>query len=47
MEEKEPLTNNTTNDETNQPETNEQEVQNQAQTPTEATEAPPAEMTDP
>ena len=46
MEEKEPLTNNTTNDETTQPETNEQEVQNQAETATEATEAPAAEMTD-
>ena len=43
MEEKEPLTNNTTNDETTQPETNEQEVQNQAET---ATEAPAAELTD-
>ena len=42
MEEKEPLTNNTTNDETTQPETNEQEVQNQAETATEATEAPAA-----
>ena len=42
MEEKEPLTNNTTNDETTQPETNEQEVQNQAET----TEAPAAELTD-
>lgn len=46
MEEKEPLTNNTTNDETTQPGTNEQEVQNQAETATEATEAPAAEMTD-
>ena len=46
MEEKEPLTNNTTNDETTQPETNEQEVQNQAETTTEATEAPAAELTD-
>ncbi len=46
MEEKEPLTNNTTNDETTQPETNEQEVQNQAETATEATEAPTAELTD-
>lgn len=46
MEEKEPLTNNTTNDETAQPETNEQEVQNQADTATEATEAPAAELTD-
>ena len=46
MEEKEPLTNNTTNDETTQPETHEQEVQNQAETATEATEAPAAEMTD-
>ena len=46
MEEKEPLTNNTTNDETAQPETNEQEVQNQAETATEATEAPAAELTD-
>ncbi len=46
MEEKEPLTNNTTNDETTQPETNEQEVQNQADTATEATEAPAAELTD-
>ena len=43
MEEKEPLTNNTTNDEITQPETNEQEVQNQAET---ATEAPAAELTD-
>lgn len=43
MEEKEPLTNNTTNDETTQPGTNEQEVQNQAET---ATEAPAAELTD-
>lgn len=43
MEEKEPLTNNTTKDETTQPETNEQEVQNQAET---ATEAPAAELTD-
>lgn len=43
MEEKEPLTNNTTNDETTQPETNEQEVQNQAET---ATEAPAAKLTD-
>ena len=46
MEEKEPLTNNTTNDEITQPETNEQEVQNQAETATEATEAPTAELTD-
>ena len=46
MEEKEPLTNNTTNDETTQPETNEQKVQNQADTATEATEAPAAELTD-
>lgn len=46
MEEKEPLTNNTTNDETTQPETNEQEVQNQAETATEATEAPADELTD-
>ncbi len=46
MEEKEPLTNNTTNDETTQPETNDQEVQNQAETATEATEAPAAELTD-
>ena len=46
MEEKEPLTNNTTNDETTQPETNEQEVQNQADIATEATEAPAAELTD-
>lgn len=46
MEEKEPLTNNTTNDETTQPETNEQEVQNQAETATEATEAPAAKLTD-
>lgn len=46
MEEKKPLTNNTTNDETTQPETNEQEVQNQAETATEATEAPAAELTD-
>ena len=46
MEEKEPLTNNTTNDEITQPETNEQEVQNQAETATEATEAPAAELTD-
>ena len=46
MEEKEPLTNNTTNNETTQPETNEQEVQNQADTATEATEAPAAELTD-
>ncbi len=43
MEEKEPLTNNTTNNETTQPEINEQEVQNQAET---ATEAPAAELTD-
>lgn len=42
MEEKKPFTNNTTNDTTTQPETNEQEVQNQ----TEATEAPAAELTD-
>lgn len=46
MEEKEPLTNNTTNNETTQPETNEQEVQNKAETATEATEAPAAELTD-
>ena len=46
MEEKEPLTNNTTNDETTQPETNEQEAQNQAETATEATEAPAAKLTD-
>ena len=46
MEEREPLTNNTTNDETTQPETNEQEVQNQAETATEATEAPAAKLTD-
>ena len=46
MEEKEPLTNNTTNNETTQPETNEQEVQNQAETATEAAEAPAAELTD-
>ena len=43
MEEKKPFTNNTTNDKTTQPETNEQEVQNQAET---ATEAPAAELTD-
>lgn len=46
MEEKEPLTNNTTNNETTQPETNEQEVQNQAEAATEATEAPAAKLTD-
>ena len=46
MEEKEPLTNNTTNDETTQPETNEQEVQNQAETATATEEAPAAELTD-
>ena len=46
MEEKEPLTNNTTNDKTTQPETNEQEVQNQAETATEAPAAPAAELTD-
>ena len=46
MEEKEPLTNNTTNNETTQPETNEQEVQNKAETATEVTEAPAAELTD-
>lgn len=46
MEEKEPLTNNTTNDEITQPETNEQEVQNQAETATEAPAAPAAELTD-
>ena len=46
MEEKKPFTNNTTNDKTTQPETNEQEVQNQAETATEATEAPAAELTD-
>lgn len=46
MEEKEPLTNNTTNNETTQPETNEQKVQNQAETATEATEAPAAKLTD-
>lgn len=46
MEEKEPLTNNIPNDETTQPETNEQEVQNQSETATEATEAPAAELTD-
>ena len=46
MEEKEPSTNNTTNDETTQPGTNEQEVQNQADTAPEATEAPAAELTD-
>lgn len=46
MEEKEPLTNNIPNDETTQPETNEQEVQNQAETATEATEAPAVELTD-
>lgn len=46
MEEKEPLTNNTTNDETTQPETNEQKVQNQAETATEATETPAAKLTD-
>ena len=46
MEEKEPLTNNTTNDETTQPGTNEQEVQNQADTAPEATAAPAAELTD-
>ena len=46
MEEKEPLTNNTTNDETTQPETNEQEVQNQAEAATEATEPPAAKLTD-
>ena len=40
------MTNNTTNDETTQPETNEQEVQNQAETATEATEAPAAKLTD-
>lgn len=43
MEKKEPLTNNTTNDETTQPETNEQEVQNQAET---VTEAPATKLTD-
>lgn len=43
MEEKKPFTNNTTNDKTTQPETNEQEAQNQAET---ATEAPAAELTD-
>lgn len=43
MEEKEPLTTDTINNETQQPETNEQEVQNQAET---ATEAPAAELTD-
>ena len=46
MEEKEPLTNNTTSNETTLPETNEQEVQNQAETATEATEAPAAKLTD-
>ena len=46
MEEKEPLTNNTTNDETTQPETNEQEVQNQAETAIATEEAPAAELTD-
>ena len=46
MEEKEPLTNNTTSNETTQPETNEQEVQNQAEAATEATEAPAAKLTD-
>ena len=46
MEEKEPLTNNTTSNETTQPETNEQEVQNKAETATEATEAPAAKLTD-
>ena len=46
MEEKEPLTNNTTNDETTQPETNEQEVQNQVETATATEEAPAAELTD-
>lgn len=46
MEEKEPLTNNTTSNETTQPETNEQKVQNQAETATEATEAPAAKLTD-
>jgi grpE len=45
MEEKKPFTNNTTNDKTTQPETNEQEVQNQTETATEATEAPAAELT--
>ena len=46
MEEKEPLTNNTTNDETTQPGTNEQEVQNQAETATATEETPAAELTD-
>lgn len=46
MEEKEPLTNNTTNNETTQPETNEQEVQNQAETATATEETPAAELTD-
>ena len=46
MEEKEPLTNNTTNDETTRPETNEQEVQNQAETATATEETPAAELTD-
>lgn len=46
MEEKEPLTNNTTNDETTQPETNEHEVQNQAETAIATEEAPAAELTD-
>lgn len=46
MEEKEPLTTDTINNETQQPETNEQEVQNQAETATEATEVPAAELTD-
>lgn len=45
MEEKKPFTNNTTNDKITQPETNEQEVQNQTETATEATEAPAAELT--
>ena len=46
MEEKEPLTNNTTSNETTQPETNEQEVQNQAETATATEETPAAELTD-
>lgn len=46
MEEKEPLINNTPNDETTQPETNEQEVQNQSEATPEAETTPAAELTD-
>lgn len=46
MEEKEPLTTDTINNETQQPENNEQEVQNQSEATPEAETTPAAEQTD-